>query len=78
MNLEKLAKIFEIAVKDDEENLKVLKKMLKDNDFKVCGLGVDMMLGEMSDMGLEEDCVAYWKTLGLTHLPYKPADALKS
>ena len=62
------------AIKDDGKNLEVLKKALKENDYKLCGMGVDMMLSEMKEMGLPQDAVVYWKTLGMANLPYNPSN----
>lgn len=77
MDIKYLAVIIGHAAKDSEGNLQILKTELKNNGYKLCGMGVELMLGQMSDMGLADDAVAYWKTLGLTHLPYEPANALK-
>ena len=70
-------KLFETGAKDKENNLEILKKELKTNGFKLCGMGASIMLDEMSDMGMEEDCVTYWKSISL-HLPYEPAKVLNN
>lgn len=77
MNIKRFCSIIEIAVEDKEKNIEVLKKALKENDFKICGMGASIMLGEMLDMGLSQKEKDYWETLALAHLPYSPSDALK-
>ena len=76
MKLEYLTNIIGHAAKDEEKNVEILKQELKNNDFKVCGMGVILMLDEMHDIGLADDACAYWKTLGLLHFPYEPSKAL--
>lgn len=70
-------KIIAHASSDKEKNIEVLKKTLYDNDFKLCSRSAIIMLGEMTDMGLEEDVRAYWESLALLHLPIHPWEALK-
>jgi hypothetical protein len=74
----KIANILSIATKDDEQNLIALKQALTDNDFKHCGVSVEIMINEMTDLGMDEQQATYWKSLGLLHLPYAPSDIKKT
>jgi predicted metal-dependent hydrolase len=74
MNVQKLADMMQIAVGDKQEHLKQLKETLREEGFKECGMAVSIMMDEMSDLGMDEECVLYWKTLGMTSLPYSPTE----
>lgn len=81
MNLNLTVKEFQILsqqLPNEMKNVEALKKELKDNGFKLCGMGADIMLDSLSDMGMEDEQVKYWKMLALKHLPYSPAEALSN
>lgn len=78
MNKETLnhfCEIFKAGASANEKHIETLKKELKANGFKICGMSVNIMLDELYDMGMEADCVTYWKTVGLTNFPYSPTEA---
>lgn len=75
--VETLAKIIAIAAEDKEKNLKVLKTVLKEEGYKLCGMAVMLMLDQMHDMGMGDEQYSYWTTLGTLNLPYHPWEAIK-
>lgn len=66
MNYKQLPTIMSIALQDKEGNLELLKQELTANEFKHTTSAAFIMLDEMSDLGLEDDAVLYWKTLALS------------
>ena len=70
--------LMELAGKnrDNYSQIQALKKALKDNDFKLCFMSADIMIGEMIDMGMDESQGFYWRALAAGNLPHAPWQAL--
>jgi len=76
METHTIAKLLEIAAKDEEQNVIALKRALKENDYKLCFISAEIMLSQMEDRGMNEVQRFYWSALAAAHLPYAPSEAL--